>query len=384
MTGRKRTVLAVVANVKQFRRAFYPHLAEALARHDVILRVAYSDPHHLEASKNDSTDLAPPIGIKCRRLYFLGGRVLAQWLPLSEIVEADLVIIVQSNGYLANYPLLVANRLGLKKVAFWGHGYNHQATSKGMRESFRRFLLRFCHWWFAYTDRTAKHLVAAGMPADRITVVNNAVDTRAFAGQVAGVAAEQKSALRAELGIAEGAPVALYCGSLYAHKHIDFLLDAGRRIREQRPDFTLLIVGAGPDAPAVEKVAREHAWLRYLGSQFGERKARLFAVADVFLNPGLVGLAILDSFAAALPFITTDIPIHSPEVAYLEPGVSGLIVAHDAASYAREVAELLADPARLREMKRAALDTSRRFTVENMVRNVEGGIVASLGAPRWP
>lgn len=372
-------VLAVVANVKQFRAPFYIRLAELLRSRGICLRVAYSDPHPLEALKKDSVDLPVPLGLKVPRSYLLGGRILAQRVPLRELGTADLVIAVQSNGYLLNYPLLLAARLGIKRVALWGHGYNHQGTRDDIRERFGRVVLRLPNWWFAYTERTAQYLTRNGMPRDRITVIDNATDTNGFAGEVAAVTEAELRTLRAQLGLLAGEPVGLYCGSLYGHKHIPFLLDVAERIRARLPSFVLLVAGAGVDADLVREAARRPA-VRYLGPQFGRSKAALFRCADLFLNPGLVGLAILDSFAANLPFVTTDIPIHSPEIAYLEPGVSGLMLPHDAQKFADSVTALLADPTRLRAMSVAARNAARRYTLENMVANVADGIGRCLGS----
>jgi glycosyltransferase involved in cell wall biosynthesis len=373
-------VLAIVANVKQFRIPFYALLAAELERHGIVLRVAYSAPDPGEALKGDSVDLPAPVGLKCSRLYMLRGRLLLQAVPPRELARADLVIIVQANGYLLNYPLLAACQLRLKRVAFWGHGYNHQGSSASLRERFRRLLVNIPDWWFAYTGRTASYLRDAGVANAKISVINNAVDTRTFAAEVAGVTAAEIDAMRGRLDIPPDANVALYCGSLYPNKHVRFLLAAGARIRAQLPGFVLLVVGTGPEADIVAAEARRAPWLRYCGKQFGRDKAVLFRMAAAFLNPGLVGLAILDSFAAGLPFITTDIPVHSPEIAYLEPGVNGFSVAHDAAVFADTVTALLGDRQRLRELGAGALLTSKRYTVDNMVANVTQGIVSCLEA----
>jgi glycosyltransferase involved in cell wall biosynthesis len=371
-----RRVLAIVANVKQFRLPFYAQLSAQLERHGIVLRVAYSSPDRTEGLKADSVNLPEPVGVKCRRLYMLHGRILLQAVPLRELASADLVIIVQANGYLLNYPLLAACRLGLKRVAFWGHGYNHQGRRDSLRERFRRLLLDLPDWWFAYTEGTAGYLRSAGVSSAKTSVINNAVDTRAFAAEVAAVTAEELSAMRARFDVSPGARVALYCGSLYRDKHVRFLLSAASRIRAQLPEFVLLVVGAGPEANIVQEEARRAPWLRYCGAQFARDKAVLFRMADVILNPGAVGLAILDSFAGGLPFVTTDIPVHGPEIAYLEADVNGLFLLHDEIVFAESVSSLLKDRQRLADLRQGALATSERYTVENMVANVTKGIVS--------
>ena len=186
--GRAR-VLAVVANIKQFRVLFYQELAAQLATQGITLRVAYSEPDRTEALKADSAQLSPPLGLKVPCSYLFGGRLLLQWVPMRELARADLIIVVQSNGYLLDYPLLLASRLGLKRVALWGHGYNHQADVADWRETFRRVILRQSDWWFAYTEQTARYLEAAGVPRRTITVINNAVEGAGTARSVRKMAA---------------------------------------------------------------------------------------------------------------------------------------------------------------------------------------------------
>ena len=373
-------VLAIVANVKQFRLPFYTNLGAQLERRGILLKVAYSAPDPVEGTKGDSIDLPDSIGVKCPRLYMLRGRLLLQAVPLRELARADLVIIVQANGYLLNYLLLLASILRLKRVAFWGHGYNHQAREEQLQERFRRLTVNLADWWFAYTERTAAYLCSVGVPADRISVINNAVDTSAFAAQVASVSPQEIEALYSELRLSPQASIGLYCGSLYAHKHLDFLVEATMRIRAADPNFVLLIIGAGPERTYIEQQAATHDVIRYLGPQFGRTKAVAFRASKLFLNPGLVGLAILDSFAAGLPLVTTNVRLHSPEIAYLRSGENGLMLPHDAASFASAVVDLIADEKRLKAMRQSAAESGARFTLAGMVDNVTRGIVACLDA----
>ncbi len=372
-------VLAIVANVKQYRAVFYTQLASRLSAAGIQLRVAFSESHGTEALKGDSIELPPPLGLKVPRWYWLAGRLLLQRVPLAALRRADLIIIVQSNGYLLNYLLLLASRLGLKRVAYWGHGYNHQARPGAFAERFRRRFVGLSDWWFSYTQRTADYLLQNGVAAERITVINNAIDTAAFAAQVAAVTPEEIQLLRSDLALPQQARVGLYCGSLYGHKHMPFLLDACAQIHARLPEFVLAVAGAGPSADLLREASGRLPWLRYLGPQFGHTKAVLFRSAELFLNPGLVGLAILDSFAAGLPFITSDLPIHSPEIAYLEPGINGLVAPYAAGPWADAVIGLLQDENRLAAMGRAAHLASRKYTVEKMADNVAQGIERCLG-----
>jgi L-malate glycosyltransferase len=371
----------MLANVKQYRTAFYPMLSAALVRHGVELQVIYSAPNRVEASKGDNIELEPPLGRKVPRLFFLNNRLLLQFPRPSDVLGADLVIIVQSTGYLLNYPLLLLSALRLKRVAFWGHGRNHQGDPHSFSEYLKRALANSGDWWFAHTAETKLYLQSLGVAPDKITAVDNATDTRALRRALAGVTDEQVRAARAALGIPEGAPVGLFCGSLYKEKSVDYLLSAAAQIAARVPGFHLLVIGAGPDHELVRRAAETSGHIRYLGPLFDAARAVYFKMADAFLNPGLVGLSILDSFAAGLPLITTRRAKHSPEIAYLVDGQNGLLVDGDSGEFARAVGRALADPELLRRLKRGAQSAADRYTIENMVENVKRGILRCLELP---
>jgi glycosyltransferase involved in cell wall biosynthesis len=149
-------------------------------------------------------------------------------------------------------------------------------------------------------------------------------------------------------------------------------------IRAKITDFELLIVGDGPLRDWVEKSVQADPWIHYLGPRSEKDKALALSVAQVFLLPGFVGLAVLDSFAAGLPLITTNLPYHPPEVSYLRSGVNGLMTAHDIEAYATTTVELLGRPELLARFSEAARESGAHYTVEEMARRFHDGIVQCL------
>lgn len=372
------TVVMIVANIKQFRFAFYEQLERELQSCGITLRVIYSESAPSEQSKGDSRDLPAPLGIKTSRSYLLRERVLFQYLPVSLLWRADLVVMVQSNGYLANFALHLARCIGWRRLAYWGHGYNHQGRETSIAEKMKRSLARHVDWWFTYTGQTGKYLQELGFPGEKMTVIENAIDTSRFALEVTGVSPLTLNALRARLHIPENGCVAIYCGSLYEDKQLGFLLDVARNLHEAAPSFRLIIIGDGPQREWLSSAIEGQPWVHYGGAQFGEDKAAYFALSNFFLNPGLVGLAILDSFAAGLPFITSQYKGHSPEICYLEHKFNGLMLPFERQAYAQAVLAMINNPAFLLTLREGALNSARRYTVENMVHNVAGGVCQFL------
>ncbi|MEW6591026.1 MAG: glycosyltransferase family 4 protein, partial [Pseudomonadota bacterium] len=298
------------------------------------------------------------------------------------VAGADLVIVTQENKLLQNHLLMALPRRF--KLAFWGHGANLQSgRPDGFKERFKRWTTNRVDWWFAYTQMSEGLVRAAGFPGDRITLLNNAVDTSELRRLRQSVTAEEVRALRTALGLSAG-PVGVFVGSLYADKRLDFLFEAASAIRVQVPDFHLLIVGEGPERAKVEAWCAVHPWARWVGAKFGRDKVAHLAVAQIMMNPGLVGLGILDSFVCGVPMLTTDCGIHSPEIAYLENGVNGLMTSNDPQSYEGACVRLLQDPAELNRLRAGCEASASEYTVENMAQRFADGIERCLNAPRYP
>ncbi len=377
-------VTIIQATVKQYRESFYLQLRERLSEYRVELTVVYSAPGRIDASKKDDIDLPSAMTKTVPRIYLLNDRILLQFLPLVEVMRSDLVIIDQATGCLHNYPLLLLSRLGLKKVAFWGHGYNRQGNPATLSERCKRHLINWSSSWFAYTVGTTGYLAAAGVPPHRITAVDNAVDTNGFRSLLDSVTDDELDEIRRKFGITDGDCVALYCGALYAGKRIPYLLKAAKLVTQIEPRFRLLIIGSGVESGLVRKISESDRNIVYAGPLWGRDKAVCFRLAGIFLHPGAVGLGILDSFVASLPFVTTSEALHGPEIDYLVHGKNGLMISGDENVFVDAVVNLIRDSARFELMRQSAKNTAARYTIENMVAKMGKGILDSLGLGSVP
>jgi glycosyltransferase involved in cell wall biosynthesis len=371
------SVLIIHSMIRHYRAPFFDKLHEALCFKGISLRVAFGSPSGDEKLKGDifpfHREWANPVENK----WFLNDRLLYQPV-LNEVRSADLVIIEQANKHLVNYPLLLLRRMLGKKVAFWGHGRNRQADARSAAEWFKRLLLLWPDWWFAYTCGVTDYLVEKGVPPGIITTVQNSVDTTSFRYDLAKVTSATVESLRKRHNVGPQDIVGLYCGSLYPDKQVEFLLDAARLIRAHCPRFHLVVLGGGPQAVLAKESADKTDWIHFVGPQFGLEKAAYFRLASFFLNPGMVGLSILDAFCAGLPMLTTDYPGHSPEIDYLETGMNGLRSAFEIEAYAGLAAELCADSTLLAQLRKGAFLSGEQYSLEAMVTNFSEGIERCL------
>ncbi len=94
-------------------------------------------------------------------------------------------------------------------------------------------------------------IAARGIPADKITVIPNAVDIEQF--QVGG---EPDAALAQELGL-NGKLVLGFIGSFYAYEGLSLLLEALPRLLPRLPETRVLLVGGGKEEPALRQQAQD-------------------------------------------------------------------------------------------------------------------------------
>ncbi|MEA5519146.1 glycosyltransferase family 4 protein [Limnoraphis robusta] len=370
-------VLIVQTLVKQYRVSFFEKLYQALDSEGIKLRVAYGDPSQAELQKSDNVELNSEVGLKVKNYWLFKGKILYQ--PLwKEIQRSDLIIVEQASRHVINYVLLVLSALKLKKVAFWGHGWDRQAEQENFQEWVKRKVINRVDWWFAYTEGTAQYLREHNVRKDTITIVQNSIDTQQLQDDLLSITANEIAEAKAKYQIEEPDKIGLFCGGLYPNKHWRFLIYSGKLIHEKIPNFKLFILGNGPDRQQLEQIVSEYPWMYYVGSQFEREKALYFSLADVFLIPGLVGLAILDAFVAGLPVITTDLPIHSPEIEYLSSGINGVMTEHSIEEYAQAVIKVMNDHDFYLQLKTGALITAKQYTIEQMVDNFKTGILKGL------
>lgn len=364
-------LLVVQRRLTHYRVPFFEALKQALALQGVELTLVVGTPTPQERMKNDEGDLGWAARVPCS--YLWNGRLCWQHLAPC-LARSDAVIVTQENRLLNNLPLLLGR--DRYRVGLWGHGRNMQAarsTGSRLAQAAKAALSRRADWWFAYTKVSAELVRGFDFPAERITTLNNSIDTQGLNAQVRVARQLERGFLRRQLGV-DDAPLGLFVGSVYADKRIDLLVEGALRIRARCPTFQVAVIGSGPLLEGLRRQVLAYPWFRVLGAVHGEEKSRWLACADVLLNPGLVGLGVLDAFAAEVPMVTTDCGLHSPEIAYLDHGKNGLMTAESPEAFAAGVLNVLEQPALAARLRAGCADSARAYSLEAMVERFCSGV----------
>ena len=374
-------VVFVQRLIGPYRIPFYRQLKVSLERRGIDLVVIYGQPAKNE--KEPFADLG--FGIKLKSRYFYIGSKFLVWTPFLKYVrDTELIIVQQGNIHLKTYLLILLRKILRFKLAFWGHGRNLQAANRNsLRERLKRAYSLHADHWFAYTDLSKEIIREFGFPEDRITSVNNAIDTTESIRICGEITEEETNELRQQYSLTKETPVGIFCSRLYREKRIEFLLECVTQVKERVSDFHFFVIGSGSDSSIVQNYANNHrSWFHYVGPKYGREKVKFFKIAQFQLLPGLVGLHIVDSFALLTPLITTNIDFHSPEIVYLKNGFNGVMTENTTDAYVSEIVQLIGDKTYQERLVKGCMKARKQYTIENMVALFANGIISALSRER--
>lgn len=374
----KKSVVIFQRRLTEYRVPLFESMRENLARQNVELQVVYGSTNAEDRLRKDAGVMS--WGIELPTRYFWVGRQRLVWhsLPWRLMLEADLVMLPHEGALLANYPLIALRKLLGKTWAFWGHGDNLQIKNyENYAKPVKNWLSGAADWWFAYTSLSVGLLTDNRIPLGRIFNLNNAIDTTELSRLSREITAEARRARCIELGLS-GQNIGVFIGSLTHEKRLPFLFAAADVVRSQVDNFELVIIGDGPLQEWVREEVAKRAWVRWVGIQQGRSKVLNLSLGKVLLNPGMVGLGILDSFVTGIPTVTTDCGLHSPEIAYLRNDENGIMTENQIDRYARSVVALLADETKRKRLSEGCLADAGKYTLQDMSARFSQGILTIL------
>jgi PEP-CTERM/exosortase A-associated glycosyltransferase len=97
----------------------------------------------------------------------------------------------------------------------------------------------------------ARDVVARGIPTEKVTVIPNAVDRKAFPGR-----GRPDSDLARNLGLADRTVIGFF-GSFYFYEGLHLLLRAIPELKRREPKIAVLLAGGGPEEANLRKLVAE-------------------------------------------------------------------------------------------------------------------------------
>lgn len=230
----------------------------------------------------------------------------------------------------------------------------HCAYAKNAPSPLRRiFYNRLTDLTVSTADFATEALIGEGVPRDAIVTIKNGSDERRRLSQ------EQRVALRASLGIDEGATVIGMCARVEWVKGQDLLFRAAAGLREKYNIF-LLIVGGGSALCEMRRICAQHSLLgitHFTG--FVDTPHPYQSIFDINVNASrgteTSCLATSECMSLGIPSVVSDFG-GNPEM--VRHGVSGLVFERDdAEGLMRAISQLICDKALYERLSRGARDS---------------------------
>jgi len=194
-------------------------------------------------------------------------------------------------------------------------------------------------------------LLAQGVPEEKLRILPLAYDPPVAVGRNESNSMEK---------------TILWLGQVVLRKGIQYLIGAAKMLEAERLRFVV----AGPIAISPEAVGSAPSNMSFIGPVTRDRLSSLYQSADLFVFPTLsdgFGVTQLEAMAHGVPVIATQ---NCGEV--VQHGVNGLIVpVRDPNALAEAILGLVFDAKRLCSMSAAAIETSKRFSVDVLSRRLQ-------------
>lgn len=242
-------------------------------------------------------------------------------------------------------------------------------------------LMKFFDRLIAVSHATKSEMVEEGLPAEKIEMIHNGIDTDAWSPL------RRSNAFREELGLTGAYPVVGYVGRINPEKDLETWLRAASAVARTYPDARFVIVGDGRDGTG--------AVLQRLASELGIGEQVLFpgyrsdlqsvySAFDVFmLSSRREGLpnSLLEAMAMGLPVVTTDVAGAKELVAH---GQTGFVLAQgDATGLGQALLTLVEDRLLLQRMgEEGRKRVEREFSFAVRLRKIEDLYEDVLGVRR--
>lgn len=220
------------------------------------------------------------------------------------------VIISHEMGLRTILAIFYGKLMRVPVWVWWGGTMHSERNIDGLRARLRRFVVRHVSRWISYGATTTEYLQSLGVPRENILQIQNCVPHETFLATPEGGTRWFAGSPR---------PVILNVGQLIQRKGLDKLIEAGGRLASRGLQFTMAVVGHGPEKDNLLQLAKSQRIPNFaiLPNQSQQSLNEIFRSADVFVFPTLEdnwGLVVNEALWAGLPVLSSKYAGCAPEL----------------------------------------------------------------------
>lgn len=258
-----------------------------------------------------------------KSISFLKQRFIAYDIRPFLSSRYDTIVLMLHFGHLSTWLLLLLNVFFRKRIILWGQGISIKRYLKEIRKPSLplRLMLGLSNGAWIYTEPEAA-LWGDRFPRKPIRAINNTISgvTDILNNEISA----SKETLKAHFGITE--PLCfIFCARFNnPFRRVDLLLETIAKLDGNTYGF--IIIGDGALKPDFSEFDNVYDF----GAVYDEKtKSHLFHIADIYFQPGWIGLSVVEAMAYGKPVLTfrrSDQTLQCVEYHYIQDGVNGYIV----------------------------------------------------------
>ena len=287
-------------------------LFEALARHPTIdLQVYYCAKTHKNRrwdvleSNAYSHKVLPGIAIEAASItYHINPTILMQLAAN----QYDCVILGGSADFTTQFSFFISKALKLPVILWSEMWEGGEGSLAKFVDPLTRFFIRNADALIVPGSRSRDFHIKRGAAPEKVFIAPNIINNDVFFAKSS--AFKQRGAqLKDDLHLGNNM-IVLFVGELNERKGVRFLLRAFTKLKSERENTTLVIIGDGElKSKLIQLVSNESlTHIVFTGWISEEEKIKYYAIADLFVLPTLSdvwGLVVNEAMACGLPIVTT-------------------------------------------------------------------------------
>ncbi len=247
----------------------------------------------------------------------------------------DVILTEGTSNILNNFLICTYALLTRTPYIWWDLGKIRGQESENI---FRRMLYPIISFFYrraavilGYSGFARRFFEAQGIDPKRIVVAGNTVRLDRHV-QYQASHPQAGIELAKTLGFKDKF-VFLVVGALDREKRFDMAITAFLQLKENNDEIALVIVGNGPERETLLALADNHPDIHFAGARYDDVGA-YFMLGDLFLLPGLGGLAINEAMVYGLPVVAA--PADGTELDLVKDKETGFLIGYEALNELKE------------------------------------------------
>lgn len=235
----------------------------------------------------------------------------------------DVLVLMLHVGHITTWLLLMTKWLHRKKIVLWGQGISVKRYLIEERKPDRKLRWQIAMadgvWLYMEKEREQWQRIFPHKPMTAMCNTLTGVEEMTVYSPTDSV-----GVLKMKYGIEEET-ILIFCARFESnYRRVDLLKEVIKRLDKRR--FGFVIIGAGKNKPDFSPYSNVHDFGAVYDTNI---KRELFALSDIYFQPGWVGLSIVEAMAYGKPvftFVRSEDTLQCVEYSYIRDGVNGKIL----------------------------------------------------------